>query len=364
MGPREGVDSAHGSSRSRAERSVHSRDETTVVGPAFGRARGHALLRGAYCHHPITCAGSAIMGPMSPRVAAEPRVSRRRAPAGSVLRLIDAGAGRRLERFGELLVDRPAPAVEAVAPRDPGAWASAGARFDRSDRSIVRPGEVGGGWWIREGVPRTWTVSIEGLTLELRLAAGGQVGLFPEHLPAIRALAQASLADTASGLLNLFAYTGVATLLLARLGLTVAHVDASRPAVAWARRNAELSGLSDAPVRWIVDDAESFVRRELRRERRYAGAILDPPSYGHGPRGDRWRFEDRIEGLLGAVGALVVEGGSVLVTTHTPGFEGPRLADIVRNSMSVGALEHGPLGLRAESGALLPLGAWVRAVIA
>ncbi|HEX5589000.1 MAG TPA: class I SAM-dependent methyltransferase, partial [Candidatus Limnocylindrales bacterium] len=205
---------------------------------------------------------------------------------------LDCGDGRRLEAFGSLVTDRPAPA--ATEPRRaPDRWAGA---------AVFHPGS---GWWNPDGTALdedARTIAVDGLTIEIRTAAGGQVGLFPEHLANARWLAAAvrGRLDAAGGeppeVLNLFAYTGLATLIVARAAGRVVHVDASRPAVAWARRNAELAGLSDRPVRWIVDDALEFVRRESRRGRRYAGLILDPPTYGHGGRGGRpaWQFDERI----------------------------------------------------------------------
>ena len=199
--------------------------------------------------------------------------------------LLDIGGGARLERFGDRVTDRPYPA--ALGSRgDPGAWAGADLRFDR-DR----------GWTGSAAAREPWPLTIEGVTLELRPTDAGQVGLFPEHAAMLPWLAdevarRTSAADPAAAgrrpaVLHLFAYTGLATLATVAAGARVTHVDASRPAVAWARGNAERSGLADAPVRWIVDDAVAFTGREARRGRRYAGVILDPPSYGHGPGGGR-----------------------------------------------------------------------------
>ena len=200
--------------------------------------------------------------------------------------LIDVGDGRRLERFGGLVVDRPAPMAED-APRDPPVWAGADLRFDRYV-----------GWTaIGEGEPQPWTVDEGDLRFELRPTETGQVGLFPEQAPNrawVRdAVAQLSARGSVQ-VLNLFAYTGAMTLSASAAGASVTHVDGSRPTVAWARHNAELSGLADRPVRWIVDDVERFVAREQRRERNYDAVILDPPSYGHGGRGgggSGWRLE-------------------------------------------------------------------------
>jgi 23S rRNA (cytosine1962-C5)-methyltransferase len=163
------------------------------------------------------------------------------------------------------------------------------------------------------------------------------------------------------GVLNLFGYTGAATLAAAAAGASVVHADASRPAVAWARRNADLSGLAGRPIRWLVDDAETFLRREARRGRRYAGLILDPPSYGHGPSGNAWRLEERLEPLVGLAADVAAPGAFIALSAHTPGI-GPQelsaaLAWAFGESDSLAA---GPLDLEARSGGRLPLGSWAR----
>jgi 23S rRNA (cytosine1962-C5)-methyltransferase len=163
--------------------------------------------------------------------------------------------------------------------------------------------------------------------------------------------------------LNLFAYTGVATLVAAAADASVVHVDGSRPTVVWARRNAELSGLAERPIRWIVDDAATFVARELRRGRRYDGVVLDPPSYGHGAGGRSWRLEEDLAPLLDQIAELVGgPRGFVLLTAHTPGFWPDRLAEELAVSLGapVAGIERGPLTLTARSGATLDLGAFAR----
>jgi len=162
--------------------------------------------------------------------------------------------------------------------------------------------------------------------------------------------------------LNLFAYTGLATLALAAAGAAVAHVDGSRPTVAWARRNAELSGLADRPIRWLVDDARTFVGREVRRGRTHDGLVLDPPSYGHGEGGRAWRLERDLEPLLDACRAVLDARGFVLLTAHTPGFGPERLAGMLAAHLGrpPSAVDAGELTLDARSGARLTLGAFAR----
>jgi 23S rRNA (cytosine1962-C5)-methyltransferase len=161
--------------------------------------------------------------------------------------------------------------------------------------------------------------------------------------------------------LNLFAHTGLATLAAARAGAAVAHVDAARTVVAWARRNAELSHLADRPIRWLVDDAAAFVAREARRGRRYDGIVLDPPSFGHAGR-RRWRLEDELPALLVGCAAVLAGGGFFLLTAHTAGLDGRRLADALRAALPATSarIAAEPSVLEATSGARLELGWSVR----
>ena len=215
--------------------------------------------------------------------------------------------------------------------------------------------EPGRGWTGEAG---PWIVGIAGLQVELRPTPTGQVGLFPEQAPSWSWLR----ARVAPGMdmLNLFAYTGVATLVMAAGGGSVVHVDASRPTVAWARHNAELSGLADRPIRWIVDDAAAFVAREVRRRRRYDGVVLDPPSFGHGSGGRSWRLEGGLAPLLDGCAELTGgPDGFVLLTAHTPGFGPERLAGELARAIGVppAAVERDTLRLTAANGSTLELGA-------
>ena len=275
---------------------------------------------------------------------------------------VDCGDGRRLESFGGWLVDRPAPTATGRRGA-PSRWVGAavyrgGAGWQGPEQVVL--GEAGG------------SVGIAGATMLVRPAPSGNVGLFPEHAvnaawlaSAVRARGGAE-ADTGNSprVLNLFAYTGLATIVATLAGATVTHVDASRPTVAWARANAEQSGLATSPIRWLVDDALALVHREARRERRYSGVVLDPPSYGHGTRGDRgaWRFDDRIDELLEACAGILTPGAFWLLTTHTPGWDPARLARTLADASGCRPVDVDPveLRLRAESGGMLSLGAAAR----
>ena len=272
--------------------------------------------------------------------------------ASSSIELLDAGDGRRLDRFGSRVVDRPAPSALWPPRLGEPEWAAADLRFDRDD-----------GWAASEEGP--WTVELDGLTLELRATDAGQVGIFPESAAFWPWLRSALAGRSDASVLNLFAHTGATTLALAAAGAAVTHVDASKPAVAWARRNAELSGLADRRIRWIVDDALSFTEREARRGRRYDGFVLDPPSFGHGPKGRRWELTDALPDLLDACAAVATEDAFVLVTAHTTGVEADDLGDAL-----VDAFEPGPttdilterIEVTATSGARLSLGVAARMI--
>lgn len=263
--------------------------------------------------------------------------------------LLDAGDGRRLERFGARLVDRPAPG--ALAPRfDRDAWAGAHLRFD--------PGR---GWSGSPGAG-PWTVVLAGVRLALRTAPDGGIGVFPEHAAHAAWLTSAVERRPGAEVLHLFGHTGLLTLVAAGAGGRVAHVDASRPALTAARTNAALSDLATRPIRWLVDDAREFTQREVRRGRRYDVVILDPPTWGHGPTGRAWRLDDELPTLLADVARLAAPDAAVLLTTHTPGWGADRLAAALelatRRGLPPG--DAGPQRLVAESGAALELGAFAR----
>lgn len=273
--------------------------------------------------------------------------------------LIDLGDGARLERFGEVLTDRPY-AGSLVPRRAPERWPDADLRFDRAS-----------GWTTRDGRgPRPWPILVEGLTLELRPTEAGQVGLFPEHRLTLdwltsQVAARVGRREGPPEILHLFAYTGLATLSMARAGAAVAHVDASRPTVAWARANAALSRLSDRPIRWLVDDARDFAARELRREHRYDGIVLDPPSYGHGSKGARrWQIGEDLAPLLALCVRLLADDGFLLLSAHSedlgPDALGRAMRVAGRVSAGASAVETGELALAAAAGGRAVLGAYAR----
>ena len=205
--------------------------------------------------------------------------------------LLDCSAGEKLERWGDVLLIRPDPQIIWNTPREDPRWHSAHARYHRSSSG-------GGQWETYRAVPPVWHVHYRDLTFALKPMGFKHTGLFPEQAVNWDLMAALLRHRPGARVLNLFGYTGAATLACAAAGAQVTHVDASKGMVAWARDNAAASGLSDRPVRWLVDDCVKFVRREIRRGSRYDGIVMDPPSYGRGPGGEVWKLEDQIYDLL------------------------------------------------------------------
>ena len=272
-------------------------------------------------------------------------------------RLLDSGDGRKLERVGEHLVDRQATAAVWSPRSDPADWRKAAAYHQRSDTG-------GGAWQIRRKLPDTWLTTHGGITLEVKPTPFGHLGIFPEHAQHWEWLAARS--ERRSGplrVLNLFAYTGGASLALARSGAEVCHVDAAKGIVDWARRNASLNALDDKPIRWIVDDCPAFLRREIRRERSYDAVVLDPPSFGRGTRKEIFKIEEHLRPLLSDCAALLKEPAFVLLTCHTPGYTPIVLENLVREHFAPdGHAESGEMVLKEEGpdGRLLPSGSFCR----
>ena len=225
--------------------------------------------------------------------------------------VLDASAGEKLERWGEHILIRPDPQVIWNTPKG-GEWKRAEARYVR--------GETGGGRWNNAEIEkRQWTVSYRDLRFHVRPTGFKHTGLFPEQ--AVNWDFCRENITAGMNVLNLFAYTGGATLACLAAGAQVCHVDASKGMVAWARENAALSGLSDKPCRWITDDCKKFVERELRRGSRYDGVIMDPPSYGRGPGGEIWKLEDALYGLAAlCAGLLSDDARFMIINSYTTGL--------------------------------------------
>ncbi len=274
--------------------------------------------------------------------------------------LLDASDGERLERWGKYILIRPDPQIIwKNAARHP-AWKNADGIYRRSNN--------GGGGWVRQKTPESWNISYKNLGFALKPMGFKHTGLFPEQaanwdwFSDIIKRAKAKEPNRQIKVLNLFAYTGGATMAAAEAGAQVVHVDASKGMVAMAKENAALSGLENAPIRYIVDDCKKFVEREIRRGNKYDGIIMDPPSYGRGPSGEVWKLEDSIDEFITLAAQLLSDDPLFfLVNSYTTGLSPLTMSYILElkvKSVYGGKIESGELGLRVtQTGAYLPCGA-------
>ncbi len=267
--------------------------------------------------------------------------------------LLDSGRFQKLERFGEVVLSRPCAQAVWEPTLEVDHWHGATATFFR-DR--------GNQWRGRDRLPEEWTISVDGMRFLLSSTDFGHLGIFPEQRDQWRRIREVC-ADfkKAKGrparVINLFAYSGGSTLAAALGGAEVCHVDASKGMVDWARRNAELNGLKEHPIRWIVDDVAKFLEREHRRERDYDMVILDPPSFGRGAKGEVFKIENDLTFLLKRVGVLMSsEPVGVLLSCHTPELTPISLHHLLLQEMGRlgGKLEQGEMLLRGE-GDVLPV---------
>ncbi|MDX2109977.1 MAG: class I SAM-dependent methyltransferase [Verrucomicrobiota bacterium] len=264
--------------------------------------------------------------------------------------IVDSGGARKLERFGKQLLIRPEPKAW-WKPAFPDAWTKADAEFLDDGR-----------WKLRDpALPRAWNMRWGKLTLQAKLTdMSKHVGVFPEQDPHWRWMTEKlEGADKSTRVLNLFGYTGVATLAAAAAGCSVTHVDASKPSLGWARQNQELSKLTEAPIRWILEDALKYVTREIRRESRYDGILLDPPSFGRGPNGEIWKVEVQLTELLELCRQLLSDKPRfVLMTLYNLEASSLMLNNLMSDVFKRhgGTVESGELALTHEkSTRLLPL---------
>ncbi len=275
--------------------------------------------------------------------------------------LIDCGRGEKLERWGDKLLVRPDPQAIWNTPRNHRGWRKPDARYSRSS--------TGGGQWADKSVPQRWQVNYRDLTFNVGLMNFKHTGVFPEQAANWDfAGEQIKNAGRPVSVLNLFAYTGGATIACAAAGASVCHVDAAKGMVQWARDNARSSGLEDKPIRWIVDDCGKFVEREIRRGRKYDAVIMDPPSYGRGPSGEVWKLEENLYPFVELVaGVLSDEPLFVILNSYTTGLSPSVLTYILQTVVGGrfgGRTVSDELGLPVTAtGLALPCGAtgrWTR----
>lgn len=276
--------------------------------------------------------------------------------------VIDTSCGEKLERWGKYLLVRPDPQVIWNTPKTEKGWTKRNGHYHRSSK--------GGGEWEFFDLPEEWRIHYQDLTFHLKPFSFKHTGLFPEQ--AVNWDWFSNIIRNAGRpvkVLNLFAYTGGATLAAARAGAAVTHVDASKGMVAWAKENAASSGLADAPVRWLVDDCVKFVEREIRRGNTYDGIIMDPPSYGRGPKGEIWKIDENIYPFIELAAKLLTRDSLfLLVNSYTTGLQPAVLTYLLHTAVVKklgGQVVSSEIGLPVTaSGLVLPCGAsgrWMQA---
>ena len=268
--------------------------------------------------------------------------------------VIDCSKGEKLERWGDYILVRPDPQVIWDTPRKEKGWHKMNAHYHRSKK--------GGGEWEFFDLPQQWSIHYRSLTFQLKPFSFKHTGLFPEQAANWDWFSELiKKAGRPVKVLNLFAYTGGATIAAAAAGASVTHVDASKGMVTWTKENAASSGLADAPIRWIVDDCVKFVEREIRRGNHYDAIIMDPPSYGRGPKGEIWKIEESIHPLVKLCAQLLVDRPLFfLINSYTTGLQPAVLSYLIGTELKrfPGKVTADEIGLPVSSNGLaLPCGA-------
>ena len=272
--------------------------------------------------------------------------------------LIDCSDGEKLERWGKYFLVRPDPQAIWSTPKKDERWATCNAKYSRS--------ETGGGRWSKEKLPEAWQIRYRDLTFNVKPMNFKHTGIFPEQAANWDWAREKILASGREiNVLNLFGYTGAATVSCAKGGANVCHVDAAKGMVQWGKENAVSSGLADAPIRWIVDDCAKFVEREIRRGRRYDAIIMDPPSYGRGPGGEIWKLEQNLWPFVSLCAQVLSDDPLfVIINSYTTGLSPSVLSYITESIITKkygGRSDSQELGLPVtDSGLVLPCGATCR----
>lgn len=272
--------------------------------------------------------------------------------------LIDCSGGERLERWGDVILIRPDPQIIWDSGKKNPLWRNAHARYHRSNKG-------GGSWEMYKKVPQSWSIKYQNLKFNVKPMGFKHTGVFPEQ--AVNwdwASEKIKKENRPLSILNLFGYTGCATLACMDAGAKVCHVDASKGMVNWAKENAQISKLADRPVRWLVDDCVKFVQREVRRGNKYDGIIMDPPSYGRGPSGEIWKIEEKLYSLIELCIQVMSDNPSFLIlNSYTTGLS-PAVMEYLLNVQLVsrfgGKVSSDEIGLKVtDSGLCLPCGSTV-----
>jgi len=274
--------------------------------------------------------------------------------------LLDCGGGRKLERFGKVVVDRPEPQA-LWRPRQPKSeWGKAHAVFSASGEDDEK-----GRWRIDKPVPEAWPVLIDDVTMLCKLAGLWHLGLFPEQEPHWRWMLGeiARVSGETPRVLNLFGYTGAASLLAARAGAEVTHVDASKKAIQWGKENQDASKLGAAKIRWLLDDAAKFTARDVRRGKTYHLILVDPPKFGRGPEGEIWDLFADLPALLGNLAKLLApRNAAMILTIYAIRASAIAFDQLLREALDKcgGTFESGELAIRSASGSVVPTSLFVR----
>ena len=271
--------------------------------------------------------------------------------------LIDSGNGKKLERYGSVIMDRPDPQAMWQPLKNRDVWNTANAVFMREGKTTK--------WHNDKTVPTAWPMPFAGLVFEIRPTSFKHTGLFPEHRENWKWMSDLiSKQKSPVQVLNLFGYTGGASLACAQAGAEVVHVDGSKMAIGWAKKNQELSGLNDKPIRWILDDAILFLKREIKRGNKYDGIVMDPPAFGRGPKGEVWKIEEQFDELMKLCKAVLSDKPIFfLINGYASGYSPiayqNNLLDLVEKHG--GSIETGELAIE-ETGTkrLLPCGIFAR----
>ena len=276
--------------------------------------------------------------------------------------LIDSGNGKKLERYGVYTLARPDPQALWLPKLPEGTW-------NKADAIFIRKGKTTD-WKKKKDLPENWKINFGGLQMEIQTTTFKHTGLFPEQLSnwiwmedKLKVVSKKSQVRKLK-ILNLFGYTGGATLVCARAGAEVVHLDGSKLSIAWARRNQEQSGLSDKPIRWILDDALAFLKREVKRGNYYDGIIMDPPAFGHGPKGEVWKIEENFTELMELSRKVLSEDPIFfLINGYASGFSPIAYENNLKDIMSKykGTIEIGELAIEEnKTRRLLPSGIFAR----
>ena len=265
---------------------------------------------------------------------------------------IDTANGEKLERWGDIILCRPDPQVIWDEKADAPMWKKADAHYHRSSSG-------GGKWEYKKTIPEQWTVNYKNLTFNIKPMGFKHTGLFPEQAVNWDYMMDKIRKRGSAKVLNLFAYTGGATVACAKAGAAVTHVDASKGMVQWAKENARSSGLADAPIRYLVDDCMKFVEREIRRGNHYDAIIMDPPSYGRGPGGEVWKIEESICAFVRRCALLLSdEPLFFILNSYTTGLAPTVLTNLMQMCLPEGKIESSEIGLKiTASSMVLPCGA-------